>query len=166
MTPYPANMKARLLKEISVRRLGKNETIPYGLLLDADPSIAAIEKYLTTSEIYVAVLKTQVIGVVVLHPFDKGSFEIKNIAVEESLQGNGIGKLLLRTVTEVAIEKGANYIIIGTSNSSIGQLYLYQRSGFEITEIRMNFFPDNYPEPIFENGIQCRHMIMLKKKLP
>jgi len=158
-------MNTALLKEILIRQLGKSEAIPYELLLDADPSIAAIEKYLGNSENYVAVLKGKVIAIVALYLLNKDTFEIKNIAVEERFQGNGIGKLLLRTVTQIATDKGAKDIIIGTSNSSIGQLYLYQRNGFEITDIRFNFFLDNYREPIFENGIQCRHMIMLKKKL-
>ncbi|SRR5260221_13107861 len=158
-------MNTGLLKEISIRQPGQNEAMPYELLLDADPSIAAIEKYLETSEIYVAVLKGKVVAIVVLYPLDKDTFEIKNIAVEERFQGNGIGKLLLKTATQIAIDKGAKDIVIGTSNSGIGQLYLYQRNGFEITGIKRNFFLDNYPEPIFENGIQCKHMIMLRKKL-
>ncbi len=38
-------------------------------------------------------------------------------------------------------------------------------SVFEIYEIKHNFFVDNYKEPIFENRIQYKHMVMLKMNL-
>jgi ribosomal protein S18 acetylase RimI-like enzyme len=153
------------VKDILIRPLGKNERIPYELLLDADPSMDAISKYLPSSDIYVALLEGSVIATFVLHPLDADTMEIKNIAVEEQLQNKGIGKLLLNKATQIAIDKGAKSIVIGTSNASVAQLYLYQANGFEITGIKHNFFPENYPEPIFENGIQCKHMLMLTKRV-
>jgi ribosomal protein S18 acetylase RimI-like enzyme len=50
---------------------------------------------------------------------------------------------------------------VGTGNSSIGQLALYQKCGFRITGIDYNYFIRHYDEPIFENGIPCRDMIRL-----
>jgi len=157
-------MNKDILKEILTGQLDK-EPIPYELLLDADPSMEAIERYLPFSEIHVATLKDKVIGTIVLYPLNANELEIKNIAVEESLQGNGIGGLMLKYATEIAIVKRAKSLVIGTANSSVAQLYLYQRNGFEITGIKQNFFLDNYPEPIFENDIQCKHLIMLSKQL-
>jgi len=157
-------MNNEILKEILIRQLDK-KPIPYELLLDADPSMEAIEKYLPFSEINVGTLKSKVIGTIVLYPLNANELEIKNIAVEESLQGNGIGGLMLKYATEIAIVKRAKSLVIGTANSSVAQLYLYQRNGFEITGIKQNFFLDNYPEPIFENDIQCKHLIMLSKQL-
>jgi hypothetical protein len=71
---------------------------------------------------------------------------------------------MLDHAVQTSKNKNFNTIIIGTGNSSIGQLYLYQRQGFEIFDIKKNFFVDNYPDPIFEDGIQCKHMIMLGLK--
>jgi ribosomal protein S18 acetylase RimI-like enzyme len=158
-------MKPDIIKDISIRELNKNEPIPYDLLISADPSRFIIETYIETSEIYVAMLKAKVIGVFVLYQLSGDAYEIKNIAVEEQHQNKGIGKLLLSTATKIVLAKNAKTLIIGTSNASVGQLYLYQRSGFEITGIKYNFFLDNYHEPIFENGIQCKHMIVLQQKL-
>ena len=124
-------MNNEILKEILIRQLDK-EPIPYELLLDADPSMEAIEKYLPFSEIHVATLKGKVIGTIVLYPLNANELEIKNIAVEESLQGNGIGELMLKYATEIAIVKRAKSLVIGTANSSVAQLYLYQKNGFEI----------------------------------
>ena len=158
-------MDSELLTEILIRLLTKTEPVPYELLLDADPSKDAVAKYLDLSEIYIALLKGKVIATFVLYPLDADTIEIKNIAVDENLQGRGIGKLLLHHATQIAISKGTKNLVIGTANSSIAQLYLYQKTGFEITSIKHNFFIDNYPEPLFENGIQCKHMLMLTKRL-
>ena len=154
-----------ILKDVTIRRLNANEAIPYSLLLLADPSMSAIERYIDLAEIHIAVLKAKVIASIVLYPLGDEAYEIKNIAVAERFQGKGIGKLLLNAATNLAILNNAGSLSIGTSNASVAQLYLYQKSGFEITGIKFNFFLDNYREPIFENGIQCKHMIFLEKKL-
>jgi len=158
-------MNTEKLPAVSIHKLKQAEEIPYDLLLLADPYQAAIDKYLSASEIYIASLSTKVIGLYVLYPAGAGTIEIKNIAVEESLQGKGIGKQMLGHAAEICRSKGIDTLIIGTANSSIGQLFLYQQQGFEIFDIKRDFFLDNYIEPIFEDGIQCKHMIMLKKKL-
>jgi len=158
-------MNAELLKDILIRKLGKDEDVPYELLLDADPSYDNISEYLGSSEIYIALLDDKVVGTYVLFPLSSDAIEIKNIAVDDKLQGNGMGKLLLNNAMQMAINKGIRTMVIGTSNSSIVQLYLYQKQGFEITGIKPNFFLDNYPEPIVENGIQCKHMLILTKQL-
>lgn len=154
-----------LLKNIVIREIHANESLPYELLLDADPDWNAISKYLESSEIHIALLKGDMIASIVLYALNADTIEIKNIAVTHRFQGRGIGQLLLEHAVRIAMAKNARNLIIGTSNSSIGQLYLYQKAGFEMTEIKPNFFLDNYPEPIFENGIRCRHMIILRKAI-
>jgi hypothetical protein len=37
--------------------------------------------------------------------------------------------------------------------------------GFRITNIKADFFKENYNEPIIENGIECRDMIVFTKDL-
>jgi ribosomal protein S18 acetylase RimI-like enzyme len=156
---------AELVKDLVIREINSDDAIPYGLLLDADPSRNAISKYLKSSEIHIALLKGKIIATLVLYPLDATTVEIKNIAVDSKLQGKGIGQLLLENARRIAVTKNARTIVIGTSNSSVGQLYLYQKAGFEITDIKRNFFLDNYSKAIFENGIQCKHMIVLTKCL-
>lgn len=157
-------MNSEERENIEIRKLDKGAEIPHHLLLLADPSENAINRYLNSSEIYVAELKNKIIGVYVLYPVNQTTVEIKNIAVEESYHGNGVGKLMLAHAAQISKNKNFSTIIIGTGNSSIGQLYLYQRQGFEIFDIKKNFFVENYPDPIFEDGIQCKHMIMLEFK--
>jgi len=45
------------------------------------------------------------------------------------------------------------------------QLHLYQKEGFEMNMVKRNFYLDNYPTPVYENGLRLKHMVMLKKKL-
>ena len=153
------------LEQLSIRRLDKEAAMPWDLLLDADPSAAAVERYLDASDVYVALISEEVVGTFVLYPVDAARVEIKNIAVLERLQGKGIGQRLLKEAAAIASAGGATTLTIGTANSSVAQLYLYQKCGFEITSIKYKFFLENYPEPLFENGIQCKHMIMLSKEL-
>jgi ribosomal protein S18 acetylase RimI-like enzyme len=151
---------------VQIRRLKKEEQPPWNLLLSADPSREMAAKYLKEGTCYVAELdKGETLGVIVLLPIKENRAEIKNLAVAEYAQGKGIGKSLITYGIQVARDEGFEVIEIGTGNSSINQLALYQKAGFRITGIDKDFFLINYPEPIFENGIQCRDMIRLSKRL-
>ncbi|MFT6338786.1 MAG: aminoglycoside 6'-N-acetyltransferase I [Halioglobus sp.] len=148
-----------------IRNLKREESIPYNLLLLADESREAIDKYIYDCEIYVAELNNAIIAVYALQVTNDETVEIKNIAVSEIHQGKGIGKKLLMNASIRAKENGYRKIIIGTGDASIRQLDLYQKAGFEIFGKKRNFFMDNYTELIFENGIQLKDMVMLKKLL-
>nr|WP_251030195.1 GNAT family N-acetyltransferase [Bacillus sp. ISL-35] len=132
------------------------------MLLLADPSRDMVSQYLDESLCYVAKSDaSDTLGVIVLLPIGGHSIEIKNLAVAEPAQGKGIGKSLIAHGTQMARKMRYKSIEIGTGNSSINQLALYQKAGFRITGIIHDFFLRNYPEPIYENGIQCRDMIKL-----
>lgn len=157
MMPAAENMTIHLLE--------RQDALPYDLLLLADPSREMIDTYIRHSRVYVALMDDIRVGVYVLMPLGAKKAEVKNIAVHESWQGRGLGKQLLADAAVKARELGFETLVIGTGNSSVAQLYLYQRSGFDITAIRKDFFVQHYPEPIYENGIRCKHMIVLEKEL-
>ena len=147
---------------MDIRMLKDGEQPPWNLLLLADPSKDLVSKYLDKSFCYVVESENEgTIGVIVLVPISNHIIEIMNLAVDESYQGKGVGTLLLKHGIQTAAEKGYNRVEIGTGNSSINQLALYQKVGFRIIGIDHDFFIRNYEEPIFENGIQCRDMIRL-----
>ena len=148
-----------------IRKLEKQDKIPMDLLLLADPSKSIVEEYITRGECFIAESEKQVVGVYVLLPTKPKTVEIVNVAVSEKHQGKGMGKLLVTDAIRVAKTKGYKTIEIGTGNSSIGQLALYQKCGFRIVAIDFDFFIKHYEEEIFENGIQCRDMIRLSKEL-
>lgn len=152
-------------KNLTFDKLNKGEKIPYDLLLLADPSKDLIDEYLKQSDIFTAKQNDKTIGVIVLFPLSVETVEIKNVAVKPEFQGQGIGSHLIENVVQVALSNSQKSICIGTANSSIGQLLLYQKLGFEITDIKRHFFTHNYAEPIYENGIQAKHMLVLTRHL-
>lgn len=150
---------------MKIRRLDKYEKVPFELLLLADPSPSIVEDYVAKGDCFVAESENQIIGVYVLLPTRTRTVEIVNVAVAEDHQGKGIGKLLVSDAIRVAKSQGYKTIEIGTGNSSIGQLALYQKCGFRIVSVEFNYFIKHYTDEIFENGIQCIDMIRLSKKL-
>ncbi|WP_078544852.1 GNAT family N-acetyltransferase [Litchfieldia alkalitelluris] len=150
---------------MEIRKLKLGEKAPFDLLLLADPSQLIVEDYLKRGECFIAEISGNMIGVYILLPTRPNTVELVNIAVAEELHGKGIGKQLVMDAIKTAKNKGHNTIEIGTGNSSIGQLALYQKCGFRITGVDLDFFIKHYPEEIYENGIQCRDMIRLSQDL-
>lgn len=150
---------------MDIRNLNKDENLPMELLLLADPSEEIVKEYVNRGECFVAVSEQKIVGVYVLLPTRPETVELVNVAVEEDQQGRGIGKQLVMDAIKVAKTKGYKTIEIGTGNSGIGQLALYQKCGFRIIGVEMDFFIKHYPEEIFENGIQCRDMVRLSQDL-
>ena len=150
---------------MNIRLLNAGEKLPMELLLLADPSQSMVETYIDKGECFVAEEDNRVIGVYVLISKGLGTSEVVNLAVAEEHQGEGIGKALLMDAIQTAKRKGYKTIEIGTGNSSIGQLALYQKCGFRMTSIDRDFFIRHYEEKIYENGIQCMDMVRLSQDL-
>ena len=101
------------------------------------------------------------IGTATHAPF---TMELVNLAVEESCQGRGVGKRLIRHAVETARNAGCTVLEVGTGNPNratgpLPTLRILDR--FD----RQRFFSRHYREKIIENGIECRHMIRLKMEL-
>ena len=80
------------------------------------------------------------------------------IAVYPDRQKSGIGTALLKWVIDFYRKSGAGRLEVGTGTFGY-QLAFYQRQGFRVTAIDRIFFIHNYPEPIFEDGIQLFDML-------
>lgn len=83
-----------------------------------------------------------------------------NIAVQPAYQTQGTGsKLLAYAIAEIKY-KGVKIIELGTG--AFGhQLSFYQKLGFRVESVIKNHLLENYPKPIFENGIQHKDMLRL-----
>ncbi len=154
-----------LVEGIQIRRLREDEQFPMSLLLLADPSKEVVESYIHRGQCFVAESNGEIIGVYVLIDTRPQTVEIVNVAVVEKKHDNGIGKQLVRHAIETARSMRYKTIELGTGNSSVGQLALYQKCGFRIVGVDRDFFTIHYDEPIYENGIQCRDMIRLALNL-
>jgi len=151
--------------QINIRILNPAEAPPMDLLLSADPSRELVEGYLQRGVCYVAEHEQRFIGVYVLLPVTHTMVELISIAVDEDFQGRGLGKKLTRHAIQTAKAMGFRQIEVGTGNSSLSQLGLYQKCGFRVVGVDRDFFIRNYPEAIYENGIQCMDMIRLSQGL-
>lgn len=149
--------------EIIVRQLEEDEKIPYPLLLLADEAMEAINKYIFDSEIYVAERNNKIIATYVLKIIDNDTAEIKNIAVDRAFQNRGVGSFLLKHAAGKVKERGFKSLLIGTGDNSLHQLNLYRKLGFIDFKIIKDFFIENYPNTIYENGKQLKDMVVLKK---
>lgn len=150
---------------MDIRLLGKDEPLPMELLLEADPSVKLVRSYCAESRVYAVETADGIMGVLVLFPLDAANVEIKNIAFAEHVRGKGLGKKLIAHALAEARRLGFRKVLIGTGNSSLGQLALYQKCGFRMVSIDRGFFLRNYPEAIVENGIRCEDMVRLEYEL-
>lgn len=148
-----------------IKKINSLDEAPVSLLLVADPSEKAVHDYLDRGSCMVLEEEGEVRGVFVLLPTRPQTIELVNIAVAEKYRNKGLGKYMLKEAFNIARENGYKTIEIGTGNSSLEQLGLYQKCGFRITGIDRDFFLRHYDEEIYENGIQCCDMIRLSKDL-
>lgn len=133
------------------------------LLLDADPSIDSINEYINDSIKFVAKENNLIAGIVVfLIHHDEA--EVKNISVKKIYRRQGVGTRLLSELLKYASGLQLKRIVVGTGNSSLDQLKFYQTLGFRMYGIIEDYF-EKYSQPIFENDIQCRDLIILRKEL-
>lgn len=157
------------MKEIDykISKVQSKDNLPFHLLLLADETIEAIEKYIYDSEVYVVQERhrSEVLGVFALYKISETEIEIKNIAVLESLQRRGIGTHLLNEIKRIAIAGKYESIIVGTPDSSVGQIRFYEKNGFTKYHTRKDFFIKNYSKPIIENGVMLRDMVLLRLEL-
>lgn len=135
------------------------------LLLLADESEASVNDYLPRSRCYAAFEGGQIIGQYLLLHTRPFTAEVVNIAVTPDRQRQGVGTALLQHAIRSAREAGFRILEIGTGNSGTGQIALYERCGFVRCGVDVDYFRKHYPAPIFENGIECRHMVRLRMDL-
>lgn len=133
----------------------------WDLLLSADPSKKLIQDYLQAGMLFARSKDGHPIAVMVLQELSPDKLEIKNIAVDPRFENRGIATKLLQDAVHFAKVHHYQQLQIGTGSTSFKQLYLYQKIGFRVTEIKRNFFVKNYGQPIHENGLLLRDMLVL-----
>lgn len=136
------------------------EKYPWHLLLLADPDRDAVNRYLQESDCYVVWDNQEIIAVAVIQATGYNIFELKNIAIAPAQQQKGYGSKLLTALLRLLKNKGGEQLEVGTGTFGY-QLKFYQKLGFRVTDIRKDFFLDHYTEPIIEDGLQHKDMLVL-----
>ncbi len=137
----------------------------WDMLLLTAPDKRTVEQSLETGKLYVAEWDDVVLGTFILIELDAGLWELKHSAVAQEWQRKGVGKALIVKAIETARDLGAKRLETGASNSSFAALAFFQKAGFRIARIAKNYFTLNYDEPMFENGIECRDLVILAMEL-
>lgn len=148
-----------MIKQVSA------DSLPMDLLLDADPSKSHIHAYTQQDQVdgalgYQASFDDKVVGVAVVIPLSESCYELKNIAIDESIRAKGIGSRLLKLIISDLRKQKVDRLEVGTGAFGY-QLAYYQKLGFRADSIVKDFFLDHYDEPIIENDIQHKDMIRL-----
>lgn len=140
------------------------ERLPWELLLDADPNRDLVTAYLKQSVVLVAFDSEnpdKLLGVLVFQERLK-EWEILNVAVAPACQNQGIGKRLLQAcLREIKKRQDQKRILIKTGDLTSPALTLYQKMGFKQIAFIKDYFVENYPEPIYEEGEQLRNQVIL-----
>ncbi|WP_226666082.1 GNAT family N-acetyltransferase [Metabacillus litoralis] len=142
-----------------------SDSTPYNLLLEADPSINKVNRHLSKGKCFVSIYSSEIVGIIIINEKNTHENEIVNLAVLEKFRGKGIAKKLIKYAVDYSRNKGKKSIFVGTGNSSLNQLALYQKCGFRLDHIIINYFIENYDHDIIENGITCVDLVMLKKSI-
>lgn len=150
------------MKDFTFHKVDKESDIPYELLLLADETREAIDQYIFKSDIYVLNDNLRDIAVMALYKNSDTELEIKNMAVTSDFRSQGIGSILIDNAKQIAKLNHYSSLLVGTSDTGFQQIRFYEKNGFVKKKIRKDFFIQNYPTPIFENGIQMRDMIVLE----
>ncbi len=151
--------------EWTIEELIDKQRAPFDLLLDADPAEDIVRDYLHNGKCFIARQDGLVVGILVCMKTRPLTAEIMNVSVKDNYRNKGVGKSLILHAIDQARSEKYNTIEIGTGNPGAVQMLLYQKCGFRIVGVDLDFFRRNYKERIFENGIECRDMIRMRMDL-
>ena len=80
--------------------------------------------------------------------FQGNETHITEIAVRETMRGNGIGELLLIGSVRVAMEHGSTVLTLEARVSNFIAQRLYEKYGFKEVGIRKNYYSDNREDAV------------------
>jgi ribosomal protein S18 acetylase RimI-like enzyme len=134
----------------------------------AEDSPAQLDTYLTAGRVLLARRGAEVVGHLQLVETDRpGEVELKNMAVREDLQGQGIGAQLVRAAVELVAAEAASVLVVATAAADTGNLRFYQRQGFRMRAIERDAFTPatGYPSGIRIDGIELRDRVWLDQQV-
>lgn len=101
---------------------------PKDELVLSNPKVQIIDK---GGFIFYAQYNGSIVGTVSLLKFDNSTFELSKMAVTNSVQGLGIGKLMLEHCFEFAKNNGIKRLFLYSNRSLLSAIHLYKKYGFK-----------------------------------
>jgi GNAT superfamily N-acetyltransferase len=132
----------------------------------AEDSAAELDAYIDVGRVLVATSDGEIIGHLQLTGTgDSRQAEIKNMAVRESRQGQGIGRRLIQAAIDLAAAESVTTILVATAAADIGNLRFYQRQGFRMRSVERDAFTPatGYPLGLLIDGIELRDRVWLDR---
>ena len=147
---------------MELKKINANKKQFLPLLLLGDEQESMIERYLERGSLYALYDGSVLCGVIVVTEEQDKLFEIKNIAVDPSLQRRGYGRMMIEQICQRYRQSDA-VLQVGTGEVP-STLDFYQACGFRISHRVPDFFLQ-YDHPIFEDGVQLCDMVYLQREL-
>jgi GNAT superfamily N-acetyltransferase len=136
-------MKIELVSELNEKH--------WELLLNADPSMDMINRYIGGSDIFSIEDGGVPLCIAAVVPVSPDIAELKNLSVAEDMQKKGLGRIMVDCLFEY-YKNRYRTMLVGTAFIENGCVGFYEKCGFEYAYTVKGFFTENYPEPIYENG--------------
>jgi len=133
------------------------------LLLLADEQEDMIDKYLDRGTLFSLYDDSALKSICVVTDEGNGVFEIQNLATYPQFQGKGYGRHLINYVCDYCQDKGKT-MLVGTGDYP-PIISFYENSGFMFSHRIENYILEHYHKPIFEDGVQLKDKIYLKRNL-
>ena len=131
-----------------IRRITTGKREFSELLLDADPEMQALGKYLDAGDMYVLMESGRAVSEIVMWERPDGYIEIKNLATAKDARGRGCAGILIEHVKKLFAPRYSR-MYVGTSFDNIG---FYEKFGFKKDYVAENFFVDNYENPVIDDN--------------
>jgi GNAT superfamily N-acetyltransferase len=130
----------------------------------AEDSAEALDAYIDAGRVVVAVDDDAVVGHLQITDTDHaGEAEVKNMAVEPSLQGRGLGRALMAAAIDLARRERRSALVVATAAADTGNLRFYQRLGFRMRAVERDAFTpaSGYAPGLEVDGIELRDRVWL-----
>ena len=161
-------MPARSADDIRIEVYGGPRDSLRVLFELAEDSAAELDSYIADGRVLVAVSGGEVIGHLQLTGTgDPGQAEIKNMAVREERQGQGVGRRLVQAAVDLAAAEAVTTLLVATAAADIGNLRFYQRQGFRMRSVERDAFTPatGYPPGLRIDGIELRDRVWLDREV-
>ena len=161
-------MPARSADDIRIEVYGGPRDSLRVLFELAEDSAAELDSYIEDGRVLVAVSGGEVIGHLQLTGAgDPCQVEIKNMAVREERQGQGVGRRLVQAAVDLAAAEAVTTLLVATAAADIGNLRFYQRQGFRMRSIERDAFTPTtgYPPGLLIDGIELRDRVWLDREV-
>jgi len=132
----------------------------------AEDSATELDSYIGVGRVLVAVSDGEIIGHLQLTGTeDPRQAEIKNMAVREARQGQGVGRQLIQAAVDLVAAGPVTTLLVATATADIGNLRFYQRQGFRMRSIERDAFTaaTGYPPGLRIDGIELRDRVWLDR---